>query len=237
VLYAAGSRAGAAGDLYRVDPSSGAATAIGPVGFPVGAMAIGPGGVLWAVTSGNASSGLSGRLLRINRATGAGTQVALLEDALATPYHTIAGIAFLGNVLYGWVADGSRAGGTDNELVTIDTTTGIVTPIGGNDFGGSYEGNGLAFSPGGTLYASSYDGDNMLLTIAPATGVGTKIANFTQNSTTPDSVKALVFLGAVLHAIEMDRSGSASLVTIDLATAVTTPVGLLPNVSALAYAP
>jgi hypothetical protein len=237
LLYAAPGRGGTPGDLYTIDPTDGTATTVGPVGFPVGAMAFGPGCTLWAVTSSN-DPAINGRLLTIDTATGQGTFVALLLDAGATPYRSIAGIAFRGSVLYGWVADGSQSGGPNNELVTIDTSTGLVTPIGpGNVFTGSWEGNGIAFAPNDTLYGSSYDGDNMLLTIDRTTGIATKVANFTQNSTTDGSVKAFTFIDEVLFAIEQNRSGGASLVTIDLVTAVTTPIGLLPDVSALAYAP
>lgn len=238
LLYAAAGRGSTAGDLYLVDPTDGTKTTIGPVGFPVGAMAVAPDCTLWAVTSGN-DAATNGRLITIDRTTGAGALVALLQNAGGTPYRSIAGIAFDGNVLFGWVADGSKSGGPNNELVTIHTATGLVTPIGpGNVFTfNSFEGNGLAFAPDGTLYGSSYDGDNMLLTIDPVTGLATKIANFTQNSTTPDSVKAFTFIGNVLHAIEMDRSGGASLVTIDLVSAVTTPLGVLPDVNSLAFAP
>jgi hypothetical protein len=239
-LYAAQGRGSTSGNLYLVNPTNASTTLVGPIGFPVGAMAISPTCELYAVTAGS-DAATNGRLITINRLTGAGTQVALLQTAAAVPYRSIAGIAFSGGLLYGWVANGAQSGGQNNELVRINTITGVVTPIGGNDFAGdSWEGNGLAFAPNNTLFGTSYDGDNMLLTINTGTGVGTKVANFTQGSTTADSVKALVFVNGVLHAIEHTRGNPslASLVTINTTTAVTTPVGLLPNdTNSLAYAP
>ncbi|MEW6777260.1 MAG: hypothetical protein AB1405_13270, partial [Bdellovibrionota bacterium] len=174
----------------------------------------------------------------IDPETGAGTVIDDLVDG-ATAYESIAGLAFRGSTLYGLVADGSRSGGNDNELVTIDTVTAEVTPIGNHDFGGgSWEGNGIAWAPNGVLYVATYDTDNILGTITPATGVIATIDVFTQNSSTSDTVRAINFIGNVLYGIEMDRAGGASLVTIDTVTAETTEVGALPaNVQAMTYAP
>ena len=244
ILYAADGTSGNSGNLYVVDPEDGSTTTVGAIGYPVAAMVVTPFCQILATTAPNdptaGINGSAGLLISIDPVTGEGTELAMTQDEDETPYRSIAGMAMNGTELFGWVSDAAKSAGDDrnNELITINPATGLIEAINDNDFGGSYEGNGLAFSPEGTLYATSYDGDNLLATINPDTGVATKIANLTQNSSTPEAVKGLVFIGDVLYAVELDRNATgASLVTVNTSTAVTTEVGSLPNaVQALAYA-
>src|SRR5262245_16740452 len=121
--------------LLRVNPETGAVTAVGPIGFAVTGLAVDPTtGVLYGSTNTHSVSSPNS-LVTINRQTGAGTVVGAYGGT-----NVVADLTFNGTgQLFGWDED------TD-DLVTIDKATGAVTVVG--DAGVSTRGDGLTFCPG-----------------------------------------------------------------------------------------
>lgn len=152
--------AGAA-TLYSINPSTGAATAIGPIGFNrVGALDFSPGGVLYGVGFNGADS----VLITINTGTGAGTLVGALGIGTATQ-----DIAFRSDgTLFAY------AGGT---IYTINTSTGVATTVGNT--GNFPDGNAIAFR-GGTLFLGNTTGgtNGSLQTVNQTTGAVTLVVDF-----------------------------------------------------------
>ncbi len=170
-------------NLLTVAPGTGIGTVVGPLGFPVPALAAHPTtGVLYA-GEGRAFP----RLYTVNPATGAPTLVG----------GTMLGVASIGSldfdrngVLYAAVNIAGDGGTGSDHLATIDTTTGLATVIGPfgtctgvvipSVGGGSctIEGmEGIAFAPGvglwGVVSANSPAGAPGLYGINPATGAAT----------------------------------------------------------------
>lgn len=156
-------------ELHVIDPRTGASavvgaltSAAGAVLRPVTAMAFDDAGTLWAVEAVCYADEAS--LMTIDRYTGAATVVATITvpaeeviiDAFGPPpltHAAITDITFLGDVLYGW-SDGR------SDLITINTTTGAVTPI---DTSVSGDGGGLTATDAGELLYSEYGEDLDLL--------------------------------------------------------------------------
>lgn len=135
VIYAT-SGAADNGRLYTIDPATGAATPIGPTGRDgMSGLAINSLGEIWGTER------VTGSLYRVDATTGQ----AIFQTASDIPF--IDAIAFDANdVLYGVGADPPLY-----QLRTIDTSTGVSTPIGPT--GDVYV--GMAFHPAtGVLYAS-----------------------------------------------------------------------------------
>lgn len=116
------------------------------------------------------------RLVKVSRFTGTVIEiVGPLEDALGANYDNMEGLAFTFEapyVLYGANNPGEGLG----QLVTIDTATGLVTPIGA---GIGFENvECLAFAPDGTLYgfSNAYSQPDRFITIDPVTGIGTEFS-------------------------------------------------------------
>ncbi len=100
VIYAAegGDQSGGVWNFYSIDPATGTATLIGPIGFGVTGMAFAPDGTLYGTTS---EGGLSlGSLITIDTATGAGTLVGQMDDA-AGVNNKLRDITFVGSIPYG----------------------------------------------------------------------------------------------------------------------------------------
>lgn len=120
-------------DLYLINPDTGVATPIGPIGFAVAALAVRDSSTLWGVT---AASDVTAphNLIIIDTATGAGT--------LVGPLGTIDtfDIAVVAGVLY----EVHEFGGP-NTLATIDTATGLATDVG--TFSATFRG-GVSVKPG-----------------------------------------------------------------------------------------
>ncbi|MHC4498560.1 MAG: DUF7901 domain-containing protein, partial [Planctomycetota bacterium] len=203
-------------DLYRIDPSTGAATLIGPIGFPrVTGLSFAPDGTLygscrewlWALPL----------LITIDTMTGAGTAVGLIDPT--GMQRAVPGISFRADgVLYGY-------GKNPNQLITINTATGQGTVVGATGYSG--QGNGMDFAPNGTLYATPSDNLSLVI-INPATGVGSDVAGTVGN--VPLRVNALEFCdstGVLFGSWNDDIPGSGLwyLVTLDLTTGLPTVIG------------
>lgn len=152
-------QAGDNSTLVEINPGNGATTAIGLVGYEVNGLEYNQvNGRVYATTSNNDPTFPNG-LIEINMTTGAGTPIGSGAGMLINnPTVNAAG------QMYAWTED-------SDDLVTVNTTTGVATVVGDSGVG-SLE-HGLAFDGQDNLFlVNSYYGD--VYTINPATGVGTQ---------------------------------------------------------------
>ncbi len=165
--------------LYSLDPSSGAPTLIGPIGFErVGGMRFNSAGVLFgagsrqdisSVTEGGPSAVETQVLITINPCTGAGTQIGNMGiEGLGFSATTDISFRHSDGVLFSLV-------GGPLTLGTLNTSTGHFTSVGPLGIGFP-NGNGIAFSPNDTLYQAD---NNVLNQLSPTNGVATLIVNLT----------------------------------------------------------
>lgn len=150
---------GGAASLYSIDPASGVATLVGPVGFnQIGAIDFDASGVLFGV--GRRPGDGAQVLLTIDTTTGSGTEVGPLGVRDFTQ-----DISFRN-------ADGTLFSYTGGNIFTIDTTSGAATLVGNT--GSFRSGNGLAFSASDTLYNAN---ESDLRTVDQTTGAVTFVTN------------------------------------------------------------
>ena len=132
--------------LHRLDPHTGVATLVGPIGFQrVSAMDFDANGTLYATGERNDGSDTS-VLLTIDTATGAGAEVGPTGVVGLGFGDTFADMSLRNadNTLFAFIAPG-------NGLSVIDLTTGSAGVIGPTT-GGAGNTNGLAFDAGDTLF-------------------------------------------------------------------------------------
>ena len=240
VLYAA-TAAGATGQLYTLNPASGAMVQnIGPLNdaaganYPITGLAFHPTtGVLYGST-GNSVAATAARLVTINPTTGLVTVVGSFNagptNSSGTP-STMGDLAFdaAGN-LYGVGTIGGP------QLYSINVATAQATVIGSTGLT-STTGGGIEISAAGVIYGTptasrygTYDG---------ITGAFTNITNPAKPSG-GGAYGALAFDGSTLYGLNVG-SGSpppTNLVTIDPATGAVTNLGAsLASLDAIAFAP
>lgn len=241
-LFGATGSNGVDGVLYSIDPSSGAATPIGPVtvgglGVPITGLAVHPStGVLYAVTA--ASGNLPGMLLTISKTTGVATSIGSL-GIVNKNCGDSAGI--VGDISFtaGGVLLGAGPCGTSNNgnLYTIDLSTGAATFVGAINHGTTRTGFGLSFLPlfrgpqqlfvfpefvQSNMYQIDPANGAILHTIALSGGIDDDAINAATTDVT----------GTRLLGVMSDRSSSPttnSLVSVDPATGVITTIGTLPG--------
>ncbi len=147
VLFGAAHNATGDSTLYRIDPATGVATAVGPIGFQgCNGMDFDASWTLFATCRSAAGNIV---LITIDQETGTGqlvgdTEIAMINDALEVG----SDISFRpsDDVLFSYFLDEF----SDDLLGTINLATGAVTDV---SMGGPAEmGNGMAFSPSGDLY-------------------------------------------------------------------------------------
>lgn len=233
-LYAATGSNGVNGNLFTVNPASGASTLVGPI--LVGALPVSLTGLAVHPTTGilygsvnNSSPNLANNLITINRTTGAATVVGPMGT-------TVPDIAFnAAGTLFGWHRG-------SNSLATISLVTGTATSLGASGLAAFSRGGGLAINGAGQGFVSiTGTTPGTLDTVNTTTGAGTAGPAITGAPTT-DAMLAMAFSpGGVLFAVNSDRSGSPTtdfLVTINTATGAVTSIGALPgDTDALAFAP
>ncbi len=238
-LYAS-SAAGAAGELYILNSSTGAVIQdIGPlndatsVNYPITGLAFHPTtGVLYGST-GNNPTATAARLVTINPATALVTVIGSFNagpvNSSGTPT-TMADLAFdAAGTLYGLASIGGP------NIYSINLATGQATLVGPNGVATSTTGGGLAISSGGVFYgtptASRFGTYNSM------TGAYTNIGNPVKPAG-GGAYGALDFDGTVLYGLNVG-SGSpppTHLVTFDVATAVITDLGAsLASLDAIAF--
>jgi hypothetical protein len=240
------------GNLFSINPATGGAVSIGPLGVPITGMALSPDGVLFGIRPGVYGGGgklaagpipgappipMIGELYTINPYTAAVTLIGQLHDGDGLQYHVVAGIAFIGATLYGWNEDGPVQSDT---LVQIDPATAECTEIGVNTVGTS--GTGFTSDPTGRLLATF---GGVINVVNPADGVVTPGPALNPNL---GSVNAITFVGSQMYGSRKAGGGdlalapgalmNAELVSIDHSTGAVTVIGFLPdNIDALCGIP
>jgi hypothetical protein len=237
-LYGA-TAAGAAGELYVLDPTTGAmVTDVGPlndalsVNYPITGLAFNPiTGVLYGST-GNAGA-VDAMLVTINPATAQVTPIGLFNagpvNSGGSP-STMADLEFdaAGN-LYGVGSIGGP------QLYSINLASGQATVIGNSGLT-STGGGGLGISPGGIFYGTPTS--SRFGTYNSGTGVYSNIANPAKPAGT-GAYGALSFDGNTLYGLNVGPGSPppTALVTITPTGAVTL-IGLSVNsLDAIAFAP
>ncbi|HUI06077.1 MAG TPA: PEP-CTERM sorting domain-containing protein [Verrucomicrobiae bacterium] len=204
---------GGAANFYSVNPDTGAATLIGPIGFnQVGAIDFDASGTLYAV--GNRVSDGTQVLLKINPATGAGTEI-----GPTTLSANVQDISFRNS-------DGALFGYSVGSIYTFNIATGAATLLGSTG-DGFPSGNGLAFSPFDTLYKAD---NNNLSTIDQSSGVATPVlslsypvANSRANGMDFDNATGILWASVNAGS---GGSGMNYLATIDVNNGDVTEVGM-----------
>jgi HYR domain len=237
-MYAATGSNAVAGNLYKIDPMTAAATLVAPITNASGGGAIGLtgldfdpiSGTLYGITANGIFGGntVSSNLVTIDPITGVATVIGSLGRANSD-------ISFQSNgTLFGFQAGGGS--GSNPAMTTISLSTGAATPVGDSGVS-STQGGGLAFGPGGTLYVSPID--NALDTLDPATGALTTGPTLT--GAPHGRLNAMAFDShSILFASDTDHGGTAlvDLVTVDTSTGAVTTIGALPdNTDAIAFVP
>ena len=158
VLYGMGTASGASSILMTIDVEDGSATAIGSIELlQFCSLAFDDSGTLWSVGFNIAIN--NGMLMKIDPANAGAEFVAFTMGSgngfVAGMSHRQDGTLF-----------GSRGAsfGHKEDLVTVDTKTGELSPIGEAEV----DITGIAFGASGVLYGCSADGD--LFSIDPDTG-------------------------------------------------------------------
>jgi len=105
--------------FYKLDPTTGAATAIGPQGQQVTGLAFG-NGVLYGL-----GGDLTDNLVTVNRATGAATSVGVLGAVTLVD----GGIDFDGQGVLWGINDRSAGPGNPSQIFTINPATGAATLV------------------------------------------------------------------------------------------------------------
>jgi hypothetical protein len=245
-LYgAAHAGAGEPSTLYRINSATGAATAVGPIGFDsVGGIDFHPNGALYGVGRRTTGQGVW-VLIRIDPNTGVGTEVDALvntEPSGGGGGHYDVSFRKSDGVLH------LTANSPINpcvSLFTVDLATAVATEIG--DTAVCSSGNALAFSLDDTLRHANTDGGGTLYTVNQATGasggpsIGLTYVGFP--ALTNPRLNAMDFDPGTEIAFVSVNDGSAGsgpnyLATLDPATGTVTHVGLSVNgLDALAWQP
>jgi hypothetical protein len=236
VIYAA-TGSGVTGNLYTLNPVTGAATVVGALvdssgnHYGLTGLAFQPGtGTLYGATI-NAGGAHPGSLVTVNPATGLVTFIGSFTPG------AMSDITFAPNgTLYGWHAFG------DHSLYTINPATGAASlTSAATSPNPGFGGGGLASNLTGTIYSTpdstSPSPPGHLDTVSTATGQLTVVGTLSGN---PLSViNAMDFNSSgVLYGISSAQNGSINthLVTINTSTAAITDVGSngVSNLDALA---
>ncbi|MGD0651052.1 MAG: PEP-CTERM sorting domain-containing protein [Verrucomicrobiia bacterium] len=186
--------------LYNINPNTGAATAIGAIGFNgVSAIDFSSSGILYGV---GISPGGVQQLITINPLTGAGTVVGATTLDASSHFQDIS-FRNSDDALYGY---------ENGDIYTFNITTGVATFLGNADNFPS--GNGLAFSPFDTLYKAD---NNNLSTIDQSTGAATVVEPLNY-ATFGDRVNGMKFDDStgVLWASVRAADTSCYLATVDI---------------------
>ncbi len=231
-MYAS-TAAGAAGQLYVLNPANGAVVQnVGPLNDALGAnysvtgLAFHPStGVLYGST-GNANTAAKGTFVAINPVTALVTVIGAFN---AGPTNTNGDPATMADI--GFDAAGNLYGVTSiggPNLYSINVATGQATLVGPNGASTSTSGGGIAISLGGTFYGTPTS--SRFGTYNSGTGAYTNIANPAKPAGT-GAYGALDFDGSVLYGLNVGPGSPppTHLVTIDPATGTVTDIGASVN--------
>jgi len=212
--------------LLQINPLTGAATTVGPIGFTAcGAMDFDPiSGVLFAACLDPAGVQV---LVTVNTSTGAGTLVGPFVNTLFR------------NFDLSFRADGTLfLGSFDNviafvSLFTVNTTTGLATLVGVIEPNSG--GNGMSFQAGTLFHASGFN--FVLNTLNQGTGVPTFVAPLAFAAFPPLNLPRINAMdsdplsGIMFTSVNdgFQGSGPNYLATLNTATGLITHIGLSQN--------
>ncbi|TMD02445.1 MAG: DUF11 domain-containing protein, partial [Chloroflexi bacterium] len=234
-LYGAAQRFGGASILYAIDPATGAAAPVGPIGFDrISGMDFEPRtGILYA--TGNRPGTNTHVLITIDPSTGVGTEVGPTDINSINFNNTATDISFRSSdgALFAYLRRNS-------DLAIINLATGRATFI-GSTFAAGSAGNGLAFSPGDTLYHAD---EIELDTLDPETGLATLLVplSFSAPADTFPRINAMDFdpTTSVLFGSLSDGFGGDEnyLATVDIVSGVVSIIGsTAAGLDAIAFFP
>ncbi|MCB9779798.1 MAG: IPT/TIG domain-containing protein [Alphaproteobacteria bacterium] len=169
-IYGAQGSGGVPGNLYCIVPTSGSVLNLGALDYAVTGLAAGADGYLYATEA--TGRGSEAALLKIDPSSLETTEIGNLTDSVEGGTHgSIPDIAFTGSTLVGWTEISMNS--SYDDMVTIDTSTGVVTQF-VTSFTSS--GNtGMGVDPDGTVYLfpyGTYDGASVY-EMDVSTGEGT----------------------------------------------------------------
>jgi hypothetical protein len=223
-LYGALGGSSTTSDLYTIDPTTGTATLVGPIGYAVTGLAFDPTtGKLYGVTTGNSTSSPRS-VITIDRVTGAGTPVGPFGGCC----DNIADLAFKGGKLFGW-------GEGPDDLVKIDKATGAATVVGNS--GRSTYGDAMSVDKNGILYAAIEGTSNNMYRVSMSTGAVSNPVLLDDGPFPNTALNAGSFAcdGTTFFASAPPGSshggGAGDLVTVDVSTGAITTIG--PTVAKL----
>ncbi|MGE0368559.1 MAG: IPTL-CTERM sorting domain-containing protein [Candidatus Dadabacteria bacterium] len=210
--------------LYRIDPGTGAAELIGPIGFDgVTGLETLPDGRLVGSANSDQEDDNIAVLIEIDRNTGAGSLIGTLGNSgIPGECGRMPDLAFScdSELLYGY---SDNCSDIPEGLNLINPDNAVATPIGSSGFGDG--GNGLAIDPRTSIfYATPIDAHGLVI-LNPDTGAGTVIPSTVGN--VPNAINAMDFhpLSGRLYGSFKDfnniignGSRESYLVTINIAT-------------------
>jgi len=218
-------------DLWAFDPITTSVHMVGPIGFGLTSMDFDPvTGTLFGFTAPGAL-GPPRQLISINPVTGAGTLIASTLDAGAVN-HLLQGASYVGNIMHG--VDGPGA-----NLVTVNTTTGLVTIL--------FPGRPLAPGGGFAADATSTNVFYMTADVGPLDSVNIGTGAFTPGpllngfSAPGGRVGAAAFHQGTLYGLHAPSPGGGGsprhILSVNTTTGLLTAVGpVLPSPHASAIA-
>jgi IPTL-CTERM motif len=224
--------------LYSIDPATGAATLIGPIGFTnvTGLAFLGDGRLVGSANGDDIFGAQSSILIEIDPTTGAGTLIGEIDTNQTGGCGRMPDITYdpSTDTLYGY-ADfcglGVVEGDTPEGLFTIDPNTGAGTSVGESGYTGG--GNGLAREPSTGIFYATPDDNNSLVILDPVTSAGSDVPGSAGNVL--GNVNALAFdpdSGVLYGSQRLQASGVAegapsvfSLLTIATGDGTETTVG------------
>jgi hypothetical protein len=185
-------------NLYMIDPATGAAALVGPMGIEqCSGLAFGPNGALYAVghDPGNPNDWFS--LFVVNPATGE-------ANLIGESHHDFDEIDFSRISDLSFRFDGRLFGYLEGEdgLGYLDTATGAVTELGPTNV--SCCGNGIAFAAGEVLFHCNEDALHVL---NQTTGEATLVADLTFPAYTIDECPALEMRDPRINALDFSSGG------------------------------
>jgi hypothetical protein len=216
------------GNLYTIDPSTGAGTLVADMGVGITGLAVQPGTGTFFGTTGFPTGSPAppaipvGSLVTINQSTGAPTPIGPLGLGTNTTLHDLAFDPAPGGALYGWAQAG---------LHVVNTLTGAASLV--DEFGPdtAIGGYGLAFNAAGTLYLAAEGTKGALRTVDKTTGLTTPVVTLSNfvgcGCPEGEVIVALAFDGDTLHGETLYgvTGGTQRFIKIDVGTGVITDIG------------
>ena len=227
-VYVADGAEATSGSLWCVDVDAGSVTEVGAIGYGVTAMAFAPDGTLYAISSTGFDT--PSELLTIDTATGVGTSIGPIFDAVAGSGgagFAFPDMTFVGSTLVAWTesfTDASEVRWGDDP-VTIDTATGGVTQLTDNPGTGTSN-TAMAANASGDVLLMAYGLYGNLYSIDTATGAATSTVTIDDSAAAHGRSGGATYHNGQLYSLDCDTGTACSIGTVDTATGVYTNLGI-----------